>query len=60
MVLTRAVCGWTGYGAGPVYTVVGYGPNVNTKYVTTYMRRSITVSRDQSLSYVRRGWKVTW
>jgi hypothetical protein len=32
-----------GYGDGDEATVVGYGPNANSKYVTTYFRRQITV-----------------
>ncbi len=31
-----------GYGEGDEATVVGYGPNVNSKYRTTYFRRSFT------------------
>ncbi len=33
-----------GYGDGDEQTVVGYGPNASNKYVTTYFRRSFTVS----------------
>ena len=32
-----------GYGDGDVATVVGYGPNANDKYVTTYFRRHFNV-----------------
>jgi hypothetical protein len=32
-----------GYGAGGEATVVGYGPDSNNKYVTTYFRRSFPV-----------------
>ena len=33
-----------GYGDGDEATVVGFGPNVNLKYVTTYFRRTFNVS----------------
>lgn len=33
-----------GYGDGDEQTVVSYGPNANNKYVTTYFRRTFTVS----------------
>jgi len=32
-----------GYGDGGEATVVGYGPNANNKYITTYFRRSFDV-----------------
>jgi hypothetical protein len=37
-----------GYGDGDEVTVVGYGPNPNARYITTYFRRSFTVT-DPSL-----------
>lgn len=33
-----------GYGDGDEATVVGYGPDPNNKYITTYFRRSFTVT----------------
>ena len=33
-----------GYGDGDEQTLVGYGPDINNKYVTTYFRRAFTVS----------------
>jgi hypothetical protein len=33
-----------GYGDGDESTVVGYGPNANNKYLTTYFRRTFSVS----------------
>jgi hypothetical protein len=33
-----------GYGDGDETTVVGFGPDANNKYVTTYFRRTFTVS----------------
>lgn len=35
--------GQLGYGDGDEATVVGYGPNANSKYVTTYFRRAFEV-----------------
>src|SRR4029434_6571087 len=32
-----------GYGDGDEATVVSYGPNSAAKYITTYLRRSVTV-----------------
>ena len=32
-----------GYGDGDEATLVGYGPNASTKYITTYFRRVFTV-----------------
>jgi hypothetical protein len=37
-----------GYGDGDEATVVGYGPNSSTKYITTYFRKTISVA-DASL-----------
>lgn len=36
--------GQLGYGDGDETTVVSYGPNVNAKYITTYFRKSFTIS----------------
>ena len=33
-----------GYGDGDEATVVSYGPNANTKYITTYFRKAINIS----------------
>ena len=33
-----------GYGDGGEATVIGYGPNASAKYITTYFRRSFSVS----------------
>ncbi|HEX2660285.1 MAG TPA: hypothetical protein VHU40_18515, partial [Polyangia bacterium] len=33
-----------GYGDGDETTVIGYGPNPNARYITTYFRRSFVVS----------------
>jgi hypothetical protein len=33
-----------GYGDGDETTVVSYGPNANSKYITTYFRRTFTVA----------------
>ncbi|MCW5909515.1 MAG: CotH kinase family protein [Cyclobacteriaceae bacterium] len=33
-----------GYGEGDEQTVVGFGPNANNKFITTYFRKSFTVS----------------
>ena len=33
-----------GYGDGDEVTTVGFGPNANTKYVTTYFRRTFNVA----------------
>jgi methionine-rich copper-binding protein CopC len=33
-----------GYGDGDEATVVSYGPNANSKYITTYFRKTITVA----------------
>jgi len=39
-----------GYGDGDEATVVGYGPASNTKYITTYFRRSLTVAGAASVT----------
>src|ERR1051325_795591 len=39
-----------GYGDGDERTVVGYGPNSNFKYLTTYFRRAFTLSDPNSLA----------
>ena len=36
--------GQLGYGDGDEVTLVGYGPDPNAKYITTYFRRTVTVS----------------
>ncbi len=36
--------GQLGYGDGDEATVVSYGPNVNSKYITTYFRKSINIA----------------
>ncbi|MBX7213993.1 MAG: hypothetical protein K1X39_08295 [Thermoflexales bacterium] len=38
-----------GYGDGDEATVVGYGPDANNKYVTTWFRRAFTVTNPASL-----------
>ena len=38
-----------GYGDGDEATVVSYGPNAAAKYITTYFRRSFTLSGDPAL-----------
>jgi hypothetical protein len=37
-----------GYGDGGEATVVGYGPNASAKYITTYFRKSFTVTNPAS------------
>jgi trimeric autotransporter adhesin len=39
-----------GYGDGDENTVVGYGPNANQKYVTTYFRRQFNVADPSQVS----------
>lgn len=39
-----------GYGDGDERTVVGYGPNSGSKYITTYFRRSFQISDPASFS----------
>ena len=39
-----------GYGDGDEATVVGYGPNANNKYITTYFRKSFTVADPTTFS----------
>jgi chitodextrinase len=41
-----------GYGDGDEATVVGYGPDPNNKYATTYFRRQIQIANPSSLSNV--------
>ena len=41
-----------GYGDGGEATVVGYGPNANNKYITTYFRHPLTVSNPASYTKV--------
>ncbi|MBY0503203.1 MAG: metallophosphoesterase [Bryobacteraceae bacterium] len=38
-----------GYGDGDERSVVGYGPNANAKYITTYFRRGFTVANPAQL-----------
>ena len=42
-----------GYGDGDEATVVSYGPNASSKYVTTYFRRAFSVSDTSSLGTLR-------
>ncbi|RYY08976.1 MAG: DUF839 domain-containing protein, partial [Cytophagaceae bacterium] len=42
-----------GYGDGDEATVVGYGPNAASKYVTTYFRKSFSVSSLAGFNYVK-------
>jgi hypothetical protein len=39
-----------GYGDGDEATVVGYGPNPNNRYVTTYFRRSFNVTNPSAFA----------
>jgi tartrate-resistant acid phosphatase type 5 len=39
-----------GYGDGDEATVVGYGPDANNKYITTYFRRTFTVANAAAVS----------
>jgi hypothetical protein len=39
-----------GYGDGDEATVVGYGPNANAKYITTYFRTAFTVNNAAAVS----------
>jgi len=39
-----------GYGDGDETTVVSYGPNANAKYITTYFRKTITISNPLSFT----------
>ncbi|MFZ2650021.1 MAG: Ig-like domain-containing protein [Burkholderiaceae bacterium] len=39
-----------GYGDGDESTVIGYGPNANAKYITTYFRKSFNVANPAALS----------
>jgi hypothetical protein len=39
-----------GYGDGDEATVVGYGPNSSSKYITTYFRKSFSVSDPSTIS----------
>jgi hypothetical protein len=41
-----------GYGDGDESTVVGYGPDGNNKYITTYFRKVITVNNTQQFSHL--------
>ncbi|MEZ0608917.1 metallophosphoesterase [Fibrella sp. WM1] len=40
-----------GYGDGDEATVVGYGPDANAKYITTYFRKTISVSSVNATGY---------
>jgi hypothetical protein len=39
-----------GYGDGDEATVVGYGPNASTKYITTYFRKAFTVANAAAIN----------
>lgn len=39
-----------GYGDGDEATVVSFGPNANSKYITTYFRKAITISNPLAFS----------
>lgn len=41
-----------GYGDGDETTVVGYGPDANNKYITTYFRHTFTINNAFSLTNV--------
>src|SRR5688572_28326047 len=41
-----------GYGDGDEATVVGFGPNANDKYITTYFRRKFVLGASRSFSNV--------
>ncbi|MGZ6953201.1 MAG: fibronectin type III domain-containing protein [Acidimicrobiia bacterium] len=44
-----------GYGDGDEATVVGYGPDANNRYITTYFRRSFPVTDPASISALTLG-----
>jgi hypothetical protein len=44
-----------GYGDGDEVTVIGFGPDPNNKYVTTFFRRTFTVSSAASVSALKVG-----
>jgi hypothetical protein len=39
-----------GYGDGDEATVVGYGPNPNNRFITTYFRKTFTIANKSSIS----------
>ncbi len=41
-----------GYGDGDESTVVSYGPNANAKYITTYFRKTISVSNPSGFASI--------
>lgn len=41
-----------GFGDGDEATIIGYGPNANAKYITTYFRHTFTVSSLNSMDSV--------
>jgi methionine-rich copper-binding protein CopC len=41
-----------GYGDGDEATVVGYGPNASAKYITTYFRKTISVSNPSGFASI--------
>lgn len=41
-----------GYGDGDESTVVGYGPDSNNKFITTYFRKTITVNNPSQFSHL--------
>jgi hypothetical protein len=44
--------GQLGYGDGDEATVVGYGPDSNAKYITTYFRRAFDVASPSTFTYL--------
>jgi hypothetical protein len=42
-----------GYGDGDEATVVSFGPNSNSKYITTYFRRTFTANNPAAFTFVR-------
>ena len=42
--------GQLGYGDGDEATVVSYGPDLNNKYITTYFRKTISISNPSAFS----------
>lgn len=41
-----------GYGEGDEQTVVGYGPNAGSKYITTYFRKTFTIADTTGLDQI--------
>ncbi len=44
--------GQLGYGDGDEATIVSYGPNANTKYITTYFRKTVSVTNPSSFTSI--------